>query len=45
MPKTKQPTSQNNKPYISNEQEFEKRYQEWLERQMLRQDNGAFYHY
>ncbi len=45
MPKTKQLTSQNNNSYISNEQKLEKRYEEWLEREMLRQDNGAFYDY
>jgi hypothetical protein len=45
MQKTKQPTSQNDNPSQSDEQEFEKRYQDWVEREMLSQDNGAFYNY
>ena len=45
MQKTKQPTSQNDNRSQSDEQEFEKRYHEWLEREMLRQDYGAFYNY
>ncbi len=45
MPEIKSPTSQNNQSSQSPDQEFEQRYQQWLEREMLRQDNGAFYHY
>ncbi|CCQ68432.1 MAG: hypothetical protein MK111_21920 [Crocosphaera sp.] len=45
MPKTKQLTSQNNNPSQSDEQKLEQKYQEWLEREMLRQDYGAFYDY
>jgi len=45
MPESKSQTSQNNKSSQSPDQEFEQRYQQWLEREMLRQDNGAFYDY
>ena len=45
MPKTKQLTSQNNNPSQSDEQKLEQKYQEWLEREMLRQYYGAFYDY
>ena len=45
MPKTKQLTSQKNNPSQSDEQKLEQRYEEWLEREMLRQDYGAFYDY
>ncbi|MEA5512253.1 hypothetical protein VB715_21000 [Crocosphaera sp. UHCC 0190] len=43
MPKNNSTTLQNNQFTQSEEQEFEKRYQEWLETQILRQDSRGFY--
>ncbi len=45
MQKTKQLTSQNDNRSQSDQQKLEERYEEWLEREMLRQDYGAFYNY
>ena len=43
MQKNKQTTIKNNQSSPSEEQEFKKRYQDWLEKEMLRHDDGAFY--
>ncbi|EAZ88324.1 hypothetical protein [Crocosphaera chwakensis] len=45
MQKTKQLTSQNDNCSQSDQQKIEQRYDEWLEREMLWQDYGAFYNY
>ncbi|MDJ0615603.1 MAG: hypothetical protein QNJ63_02455 [Calothrix sp. MO_192.B10] len=45
MPEIKPQTSQQNQSSQSPDQEFEQRYQQWLEKEMLRQDYEAFYHY
>ncbi|MEM8780727.1 MAG: hypothetical protein AAGF26_18050 [Cyanobacteria bacterium P01_G01_bin.49] len=41
--KATSPTNQL-KSKAQEEQDFEQQYQNWLERQMLRYDDGAFYH-